>query len=91
MLSKPLGKLGFGNFAICKLHHQRRGFLFAGNDLPAILLKKDIHQNKSHSFITVDKGMIPADVEPISRVNCRYTPAIQLARLMGKITLWINE
>jgi hypothetical protein len=54
-------------------------------------MKQDIHQDEGHAFVAINKWMIPADVEPISRVTCRYTPAIQLARLMGKITLWINE
>jgi hypothetical protein len=70
LLFEPLGKVGLVNFTVSEFHHYRVGFLFAGTDLPSILLKKDVHQDEGNSFIAIDKGMIPADVESISDGSC---------------------
>jgi len=36
-----------------------------GNNLPTVLLEKDVHQDKSDTLITVDEWMVPANVETI--------------------------
>lgn len=65
MFFEPSGESGFGKFAGSERHHDRIGFFFVGDNLPSVLLEKDIHQDEGDSLVAVNKRMILADMKTV--------------------------
>jgi hypothetical protein len=66
MFLEPLGELGFGELARGEGHHHRVGFLFVSDNLPPVLLEKNIHQDEGDSLVAINKRMILADMKAVS-------------------------
>lgn len=67
MFFEPSRELVFGKFAGSEEHHHRIGFFFVGDNLPSVLLEKDVHQDEGDSLVAINKWMVPADMKPVGR------------------------
>ena len=48
-----------------KCDHHRIDLLFVSHYFPAVLLEKEVHQDKGNSFVAIHEGMVPGKVKPV--------------------------
>ena len=79
MLFEPGCKFGFRESARGKGNHHRVRILLVGDYFPAVLLEKKIHQDKGNSLVTINEGMVPAQMKPVCRGFLEECPVCKLA------------
>ena len=65
MFFEPGCESSFRESARGKCDHHRKRLLFVSHYFPAVLLEKEVHQDKGNSFVTIHEGMVPAKVKPV--------------------------
>src|SRR4030042_2118588 len=67
MFFDPGCEFSFRKFPGGKCDHHRVGLLFVSHYFPAVLLEKQVHQDKGNPFVTIHEGMVLEKVKPVCR------------------------